>query len=350
MHPSQGGRQDVLMPAILPMTWLAYAAEQEMRVEELVRESDLVRESSDSFASGVPLHKLAVLALAVIRRTSDPLIGFEIGWRLPLTSFGALGHAMLSCATVSDALDVCERFWHLFGPDLILHVSRHDEWYVATLATLSSVTGDFRRVTVDAALTTIFRGVQALTAEGAAATEIWFDYASPTQATRVQERIPGARFGMPILQCRIPARFLDRPLPLASAVGRRAAIQQLESYEQMLDFYGPLSAKVQVRLNLDAAGYPSLKKTAQALNMTDRTLRRRLQDEGTSYSILLDEARRRDAVRLLAHPELEVGRIAEHLGYNDPANFTRAFRKWSGMAPSQFRQLRLISAEISPAG
>ncbi|MGQ0621404.1 MAG: AraC family transcriptional regulator ligand-binding domain-containing protein [Panacagrimonas sp.] len=333
----QGEKQDVLMPGILPMTWLAYAAEQGMPVADLVREVDLVREEADSFASGAPLSKLAALTQAVIRRSTDPAIGIEIGWRLPLTSFGALGHAMLSSATVGDALLVCQRFWHLFGPDLILHVSLHDDLLVASVTPLASVHGQFRRVTVEAALTTVYRGVHALTPEGATAAEIWFDYPEPDYGARIREKIPGARFGMPILQCRMPALFLQRPLPMASAVGRHVAIQQLELREKTLGFHGPLSAKVQMRLGFDATGYPSLEQTAEVLHMTERTLRRRLQDEGTSYSTLLDEARRRDAVRLLGNPNVEIGTIAERLGYNDSANFTRAFRKWAGMAPSQFR-------------
>lgn len=333
--------QDVLMPGVLPMTWLAYATEQGMPTTELVREADLVAEEADAFAAGVPLAKVARLTHSVIERSSDPAIGIEIGWRLPLTSFGDMGHAMLASATVGEALQVLQRFWQLMAPELMLHVALYDGLAVGTISTPVSMQNEFRRVTIEAAAVTFFRGVQALTAEGAAASEIWFDSPEPDYGARVREKIPKVRFGMPLVQCRLPMSFLDRPLPMASVVGQRAAIQRLERQEHLQGLQALIGGKVQARLGFDALGYPSLEATAEVLHMTERTLRRRLQDEGTSYSELLDEARRRDAVRLLGKSDLDVGAIAERLGYNDAANFTRAFRKWAGMAPSQFRAAQL---------
>ncbi|HEX5277091.1 MAG TPA: helix-turn-helix transcriptional regulator, partial [Fluviicoccus sp.] len=64
----------------------------------------------------------------------------------------------------------------------------------------------------------------------------------------------------------------------------------------------------------------------------------RLQQHGTTFQALLDESRRRDAMRLLANSGLSVEQVAVRLGYSDPANFTRAFRKWSGVTPRQYRE------------
>lgn len=71
--------------------------------------------------------------------------------------------------------------------------------------------------------------------------------------------------------------------------------------------------------------------------MSTRTLRRRLEDGGASYRQLLDEARYRDARQWLAASDLDLKTIAERLQFTDPANFTRAFRRWAGQTPSTFR-------------
>ncbi len=84
---------------------------------------------------------------------------------------------------------------------------------------------------------------------------------------------------------------------------------------------------------------------ARRLGMAPRTLRRHLKQEGTRYSTMLDAARRRDALRLLDNPSLPANRIAELLGYEDPANFTRAFRRWTGQSPSQYRRARAEPGE-----
>jgi AraC-like DNA-binding protein len=85
------------------------------------------------------------------------------------------------------------------------------------------------------------------------------------------------------------------------------------------------------------------------LGVTARTLRRRLCEEGSRYTALIDAVRLRDAVILLDNPAVEIHQIAEQLAYQDPANFTRAFRKWTGKTPSQYRQRSLASASHDSA-
>lgn len=109
--------------------------------------------------------------------------------------------------------------------------------------------------------------------------------------------------------------------------------------EQALDARGPdnVAQRVRAELNLGAEGYPDLSGVAARLLTSSRTLKRRLQQRGTSFQQLLDEARHRDALRLLENPDLEIRQIAAALGYQDPPSFTRAFRRWTGQSPIQAR-------------
>ncbi len=88
---------------------------------------------------------------------------------------------------------------------------------------------------------------------------------------------------------------------------------------------------------LGAHGYPTPEQLAEYLHLTSRTLRRRLQERGQGFQSLLEEARRRDSRHLLGSSDVEIQRISELLGFTDPANFTRAFKVWMGMTPSQWR-------------
>ena len=76
---------------------------------------------------------------------------------------------------------------------------------------------------------------------------------------------------------------------------------------------------------------------ARALTVSDRTLSRRLADEGTSFRGILDDVRREFACALLQDRSLSVGDIAFFLQYSEPAAFHRAFRRWTGQAPGDFR-------------
>ena len=81
----------------------------------------------------------------------------------------------------------------------------------------------------------------------------------------------------------------------------------------------------------------SIEEVAQHLAMAPRSLRRRLDDEGTRFRDLVDAERRQLAARLLESTDMKIDEMALHLGYGDTASFTRAFRRWSGVTPRAFR-------------
>jgi AraC-like DNA-binding protein len=83
---------------------------------------------------------------------------------------------------------------------------------------------------------------------------------------------------------------------------------------------------------------PSLEAVSQSLAMTPQTLRRRLHEEGQGYQALKDDLRRDAAIEYLARPELTLVDIAELLGFSEASTFHRAFKKWTGVAPGEYRQ------------
>ena len=85
-------------------------------------------------------------------------------------------------------------------------------------------------------------------------------------------------------------------------------------------------------------GEPRRETVAQALYLSERTLQRRLQEEGSSFQKLLDDTRRDLAVQYLCQPDLAPLAIAYLLGFADPSNFYRAFKRWFGVTPGEYRQ------------
>ena len=100
---------------------------------------------------------------------------------------------------------------------------------------------------------------------------------------------------------------------------------------------GDIVERVRAELTLGAEGYPDLGGVAARLQTSSRSLKRHLAQRDSGFQRLLDEARHRDALRLLQNPDLEVRQIAAVLGYQDPPSFTRAFRRWTGQTPNQAR-------------
>ena len=84
-------------------------------------------------------------------------------------------------------------------------------------------------------------------------------------------------------------------------------------------------------------GPPSQQQIAEALHVSNRTLQRKLKDEGTSFMDLLQDTRLQLARKYLSHPNRSVVETAYLLGFSEPSTFSRAFKRWTGVAPADFR-------------
>jgi AraC-like DNA-binding protein len=76
------------------------------------------------------------------------------------------------------------------------------------------------------------------------------------------------------------------------------------------------------------------------LDVSPRSLQRLLMEQGTTFSRIVERSRRQSAFQLLVREDLSVTEVAEKLGYSDPSNFGRAFRKWTGQSPNRWRKRR----------
>jgi AraC-like DNA-binding protein len=94
---------------------------------------------------------------------------------------------------------------------------------------------------------------------------------------------------------------------------------------------------------------PSMATVAQSLGTSPRSLHRRLSDEGTRFNDLLDDVRRDFAERYLARPRLAVSEVAFLVGFNDASAFFKAFRRWTGATPTEYRSALTASAPSAGA-
>lgn len=132
--------------------------------------------------------------------------------------------------------------------------------------------------------------------------------------------------------------LLDQPLPMANAELARANDQIVMEYLARLQT-GSLQQQIrhQVIESLPS-GLPDLDEIAQQLNMSSRTLQRRLKEEGLTYKQLLEETRAQLAQQYLSNSQRSIGEVSYLLGFTEPSNFIRAFRRWTGETPAQYRQ------------
>ena len=138
-----------------------------------------------------------------------------------------------------------------------------------------------------------------------------------------------------------PCRWFSAPRTLLSLPARSAPPHRLSSTKQgvatkeLTNFSGSLKQLMKSYL---FEGYPDIRLAAEIAGLSVRTLQRRLSDEGLNYSTLIQQARLEAAIHLLREPHMKVIDVAYEVGYENPSNFARAFRSFTGLRPQAFRR------------
>jgi len=236
--------------------------------------------------------------------------GASVGRRYHLSAFGIFGYALLSSRTLLDALDVAMRFLdltYIFGIPQV------------------RVQGD--RVLIELDDHTLPADVRDFLAERDLS-------AIDTMLAEVVARRLPTRLSADRRTLSMPAELLDLPLPQSNP-STRALCEQLcaDLASRRRDGSG-LAQQVRVLLAQRLAFDPSLAGVAAGLGLSERTLRRRLATEGTSFQVLLDQVRSSLARALLESGALSVGEVAHRLGYAEASSFIQAHRRWHGSTPA----------------
>lgn len=235
--------------------------------------------------------------------------GVVLGRRYRVASFGIAGYALVSSRTLVDAMNFALRFVDLTFTFSIPYARVvGDEVVIAAHTDL--LPADVRDFLVQRDLAAVEAVLRELFLQ---ALPTVFDAAAATVT--------------------FPASYLDAELPRASPAGAAVAEDLCADLASRRRGAGVLAQQVQILLAQRIAFDPSATGVAAALAVGERTLRRRLAAEGTSFRSLLDEVRIPLASGLLATASLSVAEVAERLGYADATTFIRAHRRWHGTTP-----------------
>ena len=143
----------------------------------------------------------------------------------------------------------------------------------------------------------------------------------------------------------IPASCLHAVSPLADKHTFRSA-RQLRLKLNQTETHDSLEERIKNILLNSEYELPTLEAISEKLFSTPWTISRKLKKLGTSYQALVDEVRINKASHLLTHSKINVSEIAQMLGYSDVSSFRRAFRRWFGVSPREFRDAKEVPSII----
>lgn len=282
--------------------------------------------------------QLYALVCAARLQSNDPAFGFEIGAQFSIGSFGLLSRALMSCATLREVAQMLERYSVLVLPLVRFSSYESSEHFVVEVNALSRYP-ILNQSIFEAIMACWDNIVLLLLGQRLSVDKISCQFAAPEHRGRYTEAV-ARNFEFAAQRNLIFLKRSSAELPLATA-NPIDAISSREQCEKELirnQQTRSLADKVSdlVRYYLDAS--PSSSEIAARLNMTDRTFRRKLAQEGASYRTLVKNVREEIAMYYLEETRLQVAEIALKLGYQETSNFRAAFKSWKGVSPRQWRQ------------
>lgn len=306
-----------------------------------VRERDL----DDPTALVLPEQELRSIRNLVRGLPSLSTLGVEAGMRYRFTTFGMLGLAMAASADLRGALDLALRYFNLTFAFTRFHVAETAEEIVVSIDA-DEVPEDLRRFVLERDCAALIRVHRDLAGTSDSVTGVGFGFAPPRDGGgyRAVLGIEPA-FGRDTTALRLRRRDLAAPLATADPIARAAAEEQCRSLLDRRQARSGLALMIRDRLSRDGRRMPTMEAVARDLCTTVRTLRRRLEEEETTFTRIRTEVRVGLAEDLLTGTDLPIETVAERLGYAEATCFINAFKDWKGTTPFAWRRSRRGAAE-----
>lgn len=275
--------------------------------------------------------------------SADPALGISVSRQMNfLSRNGFWGYAVMSCTTLGDALETAFRYWPLTGS--LMRVEKTDTAQGAQVTltpAFAFVQGDVWRFAVEKFLFSTLASLGWMVERSAAFASVGLRYPAPAHAQRYHDALGcTVQFGAALDQVLIPHAALQWPLvtsqPQLADMCRERCTQALLRLRGNDAFVAAIQEYVWAHIQRT----PTLDMVAAHLGTTPRTLRRRLQERGSSFQRILDGVRETLARDYLHNTALSIDQIASLIGFSEPTTFRSTFKRWTGQSAAELRRTR----------
>lgn len=281
--------------------------------------------------------ELFALWRAVGEVSTDPSIGLLLGTETKTERFHPIGLAALSSENFGSAIDQMARYKQLTCPEEILQEKNDEEWSIRFRWLLADEVEP--PVLIECCFAWVLSTARVGT--GTRISPVRVEFVQPRAHVKTIER----HFGCPVV-CGTPRnaiifRATDANRPFVTRNAELLGILAPQFDEELKEENGDENFIERVRIAIQqrlTGRRPTIEDIADALHISSRTLQRRLQDDGSSFQRVLEEARHQLARHYLNNSVLELNEAAYLLGYEDGNSFVRAFRTWEGVPPARWRE------------
>lgn len=277
---------------------------------------------------------------AAFKVSRDPALGLHVGERASPAMYHVVAHLVEHATTLGEGLDMMLRYSALLAEGFEPCLVEHTEARESVSLRFPYLTGeiDAVRFTAEFAMVGMMRVVHQFIGVRARPLRVCFAYKAPAYAHEYKRYFDGVEcFSQPFTELQLPRAWLGRR-QLHANPQLQSLLQAHADRELALLEHGITTAeRVQRVLALcDPRVLPGMQEVARELDISARTLARKLQVEGTSFAELVEQRRGCAAKSLLQKQRLTIQEVADAMGFADAPAFHKAFRRWTGLTPKQY--------------
>jgi len=282
-------------------------------------------------------HQLAQLIENSSQLLTDPDWGLQFGERLHVGAHGLLGHISTSASNSFESLKVYQQFLKIRNQLISIDYQLRAQ-SVIIIFNIHSIIGHHQRPIIDGCISGLISTLATKLQLKSVDIPIQFTYQKPNKID-LHRKILGNHitFSSDQNSVELPLNLLTQSNASANSGVFHLAKQQSEVALAQINQQNSLSHTINHYLLESPETLLTQEDMAKRLNMTPRTLRRRLLQEGVNYQEIQNSVRKNIAIQYLKSTSWTVQEISDRLGYSEEVNFSRAFKRWVGVSPSLFR-------------
>jgi AraC-like DNA-binding protein len=268
----------------------------------------------------------------------DPAFALRCGRNMRLAAFGIWGYALMCCDSLAKVFDFGFRYLRLAGP--LMRKSMYvTEQRVIIRADDTLLLGDLFPYALEVWWASMYSGMQSVLQAEVKLTTVKVSYPRPAHWRTYQSVFEcPVEFGASHCEMIFPRSYLSRRPVQANIITAEICEELCSNMLHRLERSSDLVTRIRNLLLANARSAPDLESIARRVHMSPRSLRRKLQNEGTSYQRILGEVRAVLAKEYLSTTHLSMEQVAELIGFSHVANFQSAFKRWVKQTPAQFRK------------
>ena len=335
------------IPTIFSKILLDLLAEMGFHPSALLRGTGVELSAIADLEARINLDQQIAIYQNALRVSGKAGLGLLQGQRSGLNYLGIVGYAIQTSANLGQALRTLVNYSSISGALMDFHLQAHGDLQVLSVTNISA-RGDVRRHMLEEHLVTVDRILKTITGGKFSPTRVTFDYPRPAWASLYAQIFNcHIDFDMPANAYEFKTSMLDMDVVLSDPVTARACQQKCQEIISQMSSAGSYVNQIRQLILMLPCRSRNLVSVAEEMNISSRSLRRKLATEGVTFQGLLAEVRLKLHCSLSKMQSFPSEEIASLLGFSDGASFRHAFGKWTGSPPSSFRSTR-DSQNMSP--